>query len=340
MDITLTNVKDDSAIGLLANVIKEQQEHLVEETSLKRSAERACDEQKTICEELQEKYDSVCRDIREKQRNINKLHEDHEALTKDFENLREERNSLEGKVHTLEKGLTECKALLNEQVKLLHAVSENLENEKERNESQRAELENRQNELEQLKQEKSVQEETIKQSQAEVSSLTMGYYLEKTNSLKLVLLTVDMLLQDGPFSVFIKSAIQEIEEFSNQVRTTEDFKFKIKAKNSWLTRLSSLCWWSLEDSVKGYIPKEMGESSGLMMTFNEFLDFLSTIGLKIEIPIGNFDSTIQNYEADYDGEISYFKQLFPDYLTTKFILCEISGLSFNGNLGNCIGLNP
>lgn len=340
MDITLTNINDGSAISLLTNVIKEQQELLVGETSKRQSAERERDDFRARLEKVSENHASALNTIKEHEGTIVTLRESNLGLTKGIETKREEAEALNNE-------LNKCRIARDNNHQLLETAKNQIIKEQTYNESLRKDIEKIQGERDQLAQEKSILEDsktslenTIKSLQGEVSSMTMKYYLEKSNSLRLVLQAVEKILRDGSFVDFLKCIINGIEDFGNQTQSIDDFKFKIKAKDNWLAKLASLYWWSREESVKGYIPIEIGESSVFMEAFLGYLDFLSTIDLKVDLPSENFNGEIPSYKPDYDGEISCFKQLFPEYATTKFILCEISGLAFNGNPGKCKGLNP
>ena len=128
----------------------------------------------------------------------------------------------------------------------------------------------------------------------------------------------------------------DIDKFITEEQTISDITLKIVSKNGWLAKLTSIRWWSKAISVKNDLPTSLQEGSGFYVSFCNLQHLLKENGVDILIPTCDFSSNIDNYKVDYD-EVTIIKDLFPAYIPKSYVLCEINYVSFNGNMGKCIG---
>ena len=128
----------------------------------------------------------------------------------------------------------------------------------------------------------------------------------------------------------------DIDKFITEEQTISDITLKIVSKNGWLAKLTSIRWWSKAISVKNDLPTSLQEGSGFYVSFCNLQHLLKENGVDILIPTCDFSSNIDNYKVDYD-EVTIIKDLFPAYIPKSYVLCEINYVSFNGNIGKCIG---
>ena len=128
----------------------------------------------------------------------------------------------------------------------------------------------------------------------------------------------------------------DIDKFITEEQTISDITLKIVSKNGWLAKLTSIRWWSKAISVKNDLPTSLQEGSGFYFCFCNLQHLLKENGVDILIPTCDFSSNIDNYKVDYD-EVTIIKDLFPAYIPKSYVLCEINYVSFNGNMGKCIG---
>ena len=128
----------------------------------------------------------------------------------------------------------------------------------------------------------------------------------------------------------------DIDKFITEEQTISDITLKIVTKNGWLAKLTSIRWWSKAISVKNDLPTSLQEGSGFYFSFCNLQHLLKENGVDILIPACDFSSNIDNYKVDYD-EVTIIKDLFPAYIPKSYVLCEINYVSFNGNMGKCIG---
>ena len=128
----------------------------------------------------------------------------------------------------------------------------------------------------------------------------------------------------------------DIDKFITEEQTISDITLKIVSKNGWLAKLTSIRWWSKAISVKNELPTSLQEGSGFYFSFCNLQHLLKENGVDILIPTCDFSSNIDNYKVDYD-EVTIIKDLFPAYIPKSYVLCEINYVSFNGNMGKCIG---
>lgn len=128
----------------------------------------------------------------------------------------------------------------------------------------------------------------------------------------------------------------DIDKFITEEQTISDITLKIVSKNGWLAKLTSIRWWSKAISVKNDLPTSLQEGSGFYFSFCNLQHLLKENGVDILIPACDFSSNIDNYKVDYD-EVTIIKDLFPAYIPKSYVLCEINYVSFNGNMGKCIG---
>ena len=128
----------------------------------------------------------------------------------------------------------------------------------------------------------------------------------------------------------------DIDKFITEEQTISDITLKIVSKNGWLAKLTSIRWWSKAISVKNDLPTSLQEGTGFYFSFCNLQHLLKENGVDILIPTCDFSSNIDNYKVDYD-EVTIIKDLFPAYIPKSYVLCEINYVSFNGNMGKCIG---
>ena len=128
----------------------------------------------------------------------------------------------------------------------------------------------------------------------------------------------------------------DIDKFITEEQTISDITLKIVSKNGWLAKLTSIRWWSKAISVKNDLPTSLQDGSGFHVSFCNLQHLLKENGVDILIPTCDFSSNIDNYKVDYD-EVTIIKDLFPAYIPKSYVLCEINYVSFNGNMGKCIG---
>ena len=128
----------------------------------------------------------------------------------------------------------------------------------------------------------------------------------------------------------------DIDKFITEEQTISDITLKIVSKNGWLAKLTSIRWWSKAISVKNDLPTSLQKGSGFYFSFCNLQHLLKENGVDILIPTCDFSSNIDNYKVDYD-EVTIIKDLFPAYIPKSYVLCEINYVSFNGNMGKCIG---
>ena len=128
----------------------------------------------------------------------------------------------------------------------------------------------------------------------------------------------------------------DMDKFITEEQTISDITLKIVSKNGWLAKLTSIRWWSKAISVKNDLPTSLQDGSGFHVSFCNLQHLLKENGVDILIPTCDFSSNIDNYKVDYD-EVTIIKDLFPAYIPKSYVLCEINYVSFNGNMGKCIG---
>ena len=129
---------------------------------------------------------------------------------------------------------------------------------------------------------------------------------------------------------------RDVDRFITEEKTISDITLKIVSKNGWLAKLASIRWWSEASSVKHDLPTSLQEGSGFHFSFSNLQNLLKENGVDILIPPGDFSSNIEKYKVDYDEE-TIVKELFPAYIPQSYVLCEINYVSFNGNIGKCVG---
>ena len=135
---------------------------------------------------------------------------------------------------------------------------------------------------------------------------------------------------------YLSGIKSDIDKFITEEQTISDITLKIVSKNGWLAKLTSIRWWSKAISVKNDLPTSLQEGSGFHVSFCNLQHLLKENGVDILIPTCDFSSNIDNYKVDYD-EVTIIKDLFPAYIPKSYVLCEINYVSFNGNMGKCIG---
>ena len=135
---------------------------------------------------------------------------------------------------------------------------------------------------------------------------------------------------------YLSGIKSDIDKFITEEQTISDITLKIVSKNGWLAKLTSIRWWSKAISVKNDLPTSLQEGSGFYFSFCNLQHLLKENGVDILIPTCDFSSNIDNYKVDYD-EVTIIKDLFPAYIPKSYVLCEINYVSFNGNMGKCIG---
>ena len=343
MKIEISNISDNKSISLLTEIIKMGQKDY-EDLSLENSS------LKNTNEELKGKLSTLEKDNEKLNGELSTLGDTNKELEGKLSILGESNGELNGKLSALGETNKELKGKLS----TLEKDNEKLNGELSTLGETNKELEGRLSTLgesnEELKGKLSVLEESnaILEKKVNDSNLELA---NKTESLSGIILhdklTVLRMLLEHSISIhedieenwieFINTTISGIEETIQSISDVKGTLFKIQAKNGWLTKLASLCWWSSESHVGQYIPRCLGNNSIFNEYFNIFLSYLDSQDIHINLPEGDFASDFSNYKADYDEKSLWVKRLFPNYHPDDYILCEINFLSINSNQGKCTG---
>ena len=267
MKIDITDLPENKAIVLLADVIKIEQQNI-----------------ETISENLLNLEGKVDAQADEKS-----------GLEKTVKTLTDEKSGLEGKVNAL----TDEKSSLEKTVETLIKENDKLQKELE------------------------IQKKDL--------------FGSKLNSIS-VIFRQSISTLEQKWQEFITEILKGINELTQSNDDLKDIVSKLHGKNGWLTRTSSLYWWSTESNIGKFIPSIFDAHSVFHDTFEGFIAYLGTLNFHIDLPQGDFSGKILNYKPDYDEETCWVKDLFPQYEPEGFVLCEISFLSINGNTGKCIGV--
>ena len=166
---------------------------------------------------------------------------------------------------------------------------------------------------------------------------------EKTDRLVASIKQVSMMLHSSlkselndEWTEYIGHIKNDIDIFLSEVKSINDITLKIVSKNGWFAKLASIYWWSVASNVRAYLPLSLQEGSGFHYSFRNLLNEMKLSGVDVTIPNGDFSNKIDSYKKDYSDDTA-MQKLFPEYRPESFVLCEINYVSFNGNLGTCIG---
>ncbi len=179
---------------------------------------------------------------------------------------------------------------------------------------------------------------TLEDVKSQIDMLTHNVLKDKLNTFVQLLNISIKELKDDIWEDYITNIVLGLSDTLKSTDKTADTLFKIQEKNGWLTKLASLYWWSNESHVKKFVPSCLGEESMFNYLFMDFISYLKSRGIQINLPSGDFSNKVPMYKPDYDEETSSVKNLFPQYKPDDFVLCEISFLSIKDNTGKCIGI--
>ena len=314
---------------LLEDEKKELEEKLAEQQGKyqtleaeKKNFESKLTEQEGICQKLETENKELEEKLAEQQGKYQTL----ETEKKDFESKLTEQ---EGMYQKLEKENKELEEKLAEQ----QGKCQTLEAEKKDFESKLTEQEGicQKLDADKVSVERSYAELQKQQDEAQTRRL-----IEAIKSLSQMLQYSLGTSLSPKWLEYLGGIKSDIDKFITEEQTISDITLKIVSKNGWLAKLTSIRWWSKAISVKNDLPTSLQEGSGFYFSFCNLQHLLKENGVDILIPTCDFSSNIDNYKVDYD-EVTIIKDLFPAYIPKSYVLCEINYVSFNGNMGKCIG---
>ena len=353
MNINITISSDSSesrSIHLLTEVVECLQsekiklnEKLITLNSRKKNIEIQLAEQLEKCQLLEVEKKELGKKLAEQQDKCQTL----EAEKKDFESKLTEQKGifqkLEAENKKLENELTEQQG----KYQTLEAEKKDFESKLTEQEFifQKLEAENKK-----LGNKLTEQQDKYQSLEAEKNSVENNYTElqkqqdeAKTRSLIKAIKHISLMLQyslgtslSPKWLEYLGEIKSDIDKFITEEQTVRDITLKIVSKNGWLAKLTSIRWWSEAISVKNELPISLQEGSGFYFSFCNLQHLLKENGIDILIPTCDFSSKIENYKIDYDEE-TIVKDLFPAYKPQSHVICEINYVSFNGNIGKCIG---
>lgn len=339
MNIELKNLPENSTVSLLAEVIKNQQNSLNEEVSLRHQAY-------SEKENLSRLYSEKAKQLEDANERITILSQEKEELEADVSSKEDEITTQKSKINSLNEDID---SLQTEVSQYRNQVNEyKIENEKLRQAlvksnaectSLREALVQKEKECSELSEKVKLLTSVNKELSSELKVYEFRFCKAELNTLVLVLRATMPFIKEPSFNSFVESLISDIETFSSQLKDLDDFKFRLKGKDCWITRLASLYWWCRNNDINADIPLCLNGDSVLYTTFGRFIDYLSANELSPNIPNGAFTSSLVNYQPDYDDQAALFKLLFPNYKNKDFVLCQVTQLSFNTETGMCSGIN-
>ena len=336
--LTLNSKKNNVEIQLAEQVEKcqlleaekkELEEKLVEQQGKyqtleaeKKNFESKLTEQKGICQKLETENKELEEKLAEQQGKYQTL----EAEKKDFESKLTEQEEMCQKLETENKELEEKLAEQQGKYQTLEA--------------EKKDIESKLTEQEGIYQKLDADKVSVESSYAELQKQQDE---AKTRRLIEAIKSLSQMLQyslgtslSPKWLEYLGGIKSDIDKFITEEQTISDITLKIVSKNGWLAKLTSIRWWSKAISVKNDLPTSLQEGSGFYFSFCNLQHLLKENGVDILIPTCDFSSNIDNYKVDYD-EVTIIKDLFPAYIPKSYVLCEINYVSFNGNMGKCIG---
>ena len=336
--LTLNSKKNNVEIQLAEQVEKcqlleaekkELEEKLVEQQGKnqtleaeKKNFESKLTEQKGICQKLETENKELEEKLAEQQGKYQTL----EAEKKDFESKLTEQEEMCQKLETENKELEEKLAEQQGKYQTLEA--------------EKKDIESKLTEQEGICQKLYADKVSVESSYAELQKQQDE---AKTRRLTEAIKSLSQMLQyslgtslSPKWLEYLGGIKSDIDKFITEEQTISDITLKIVSKNGWLAKLTSIRWWSKAISVKNDLPTSLQEGSGFYFSFCNLQHLLKENGVDILIPTCDFSSNIDNYKVDYD-EVTIIKDLFPAYIPKSYVLCEINYVSFNGNMGKCIG---
>ena len=288
----------------------------------KKNFESKLTEQKGICQKLETENKELEEKLVEQQGKYQTL----EAEKKDFESKLTEQEEMCQKLETMNKELEEKLAEQQGKYQTLEA--------------EKKDFESKLTEQEEMCQKLYADKVSVESSYAELQKQQDE---AKTRRLIEAIKSLSQMLQyslgtslSPKWLEYLGGIKSDIDKFITEEQTISDITLKIVSKNGWLAKLTSIRWWSKVISVKNDLPTSLQEGSGFYFSFCNLQHLLKENGVDILIPTCDFSSNIDNYKVDYD-EVTIIKDLFPAYIPKSYVLCEINYVSFNGNMGKCIG---
>jgi len=141
--------------------------------------------------------------------------------------------------------------------------------------------------------------------------------------------------EDSSWNKYLENICQKISKFIKETTNLEILSYSLKSSNSWLTKISSIIWWSKQSNISSIVNENVPNINELNEVFEDFIQFLSNVDIMIQLPNGVICEEIGNYEANLK-EKTNFNDLFGDYGLSEGYLCEIYKLAVNGNKGLCL----
>ncbi len=140
---------------------------------------------------------------------------------------------------------------------------------------------------------------------------------------------------DSSWNKFLEDICQKISKFIDETTTIETLSYSLKSSNSWITKISSITWWSKQAKISGIVNKNVPNINVLNEVFNDFIMSLNKVDIVIQRPHSDICENIDNYEPNL-MEKANFNDLFVGFELSEGDLCEIYKLSVNGNNGLCL----
>ncbi len=337
MKIDITDLPENKAIALLADVIKIEQQNIdtISEKLLKLegTVQSLTDEKSG----LEETVKSLTDEKSGLEKTVKSLTDEKSGMEETVKSLTDEKSGLEETV----KSLTDEKSGLEETVKSLTDEKSGLEGTVQSLTDEKSGLEET---VQSLTDEKSGLEETVETLIKEKEQLRKELEIQKKELFCSKLSSISAILRQSSSTLeqkwqeFVNEILMGIDELTQSNEDLKDIVSKLHGKNGWLTKTSSLYWWGAESNIGKFIPSSFDAHSVFHDTIEGFIAYLGTLDFHIVLPQGDFSGKILNYKPDYDEETCWVKKLFPQYEPEGFVLCEISFLSINGNTGKCIGI--
>ena len=342
ININISGLSESKSTQLLTNVINCMQSEIEKYSTLegeKKVLETKCSTLEGEKKELETKCSTLEDEKKELETKYSTLEGEKKELETKYSTLEGEKKELETKYSTLEgekKELETKYSTLEGEKKELETKYSTLEGEKKELETKYSTLEGEKKELETKY---STLEGEKKVSDNQINEFERGNTDRFVTSIKQVSKALNSSLKselNSEWSEYIDRIKTDIDVFLSEVKSINDITFKIVSKNGWFAKLASIYWWSVSSKVRAYLPISLQEESGFYYSFCNLLNELKLSGIDVTIPKGDFSNKIDSYKKDYSDETAVQK-LFPEYRPESFVLCEINYVSFNGNLGTCIG---
>ena len=328
MNINISGASDSQSIQLLTNVINCLQSQIEKFATLESEKN-----------DLATKFATLESEKNDLATKFATLEGEKNDLATKFATLEGEKNDLATKFATLEgekNDLATKFATLEGEKNDLATKFATLEGEKNDLATKYATLEGEKNDL-------TIKCNTLESEKQSSDNKILVFIQERTDRFIASIKHISMMLHsslkselNSEWAEYIGRIKNDIDVFLSEVKSINDITLKIVSKNGWFAKLSSIYWWSVATNVRESLPISLQEGSGFHYSFCNLLNEMKISGLEVTIPNGNFSNKIDSYKKDYSEETAVQK-LFPEYRPESFVLCEINYVSFNGNLGTCIG---